>query len=67
MRNYFIRHDKYSSINIDGVNGDKDIDDLFSDKYNRLYNSVPFDNDDMQKDYMCFIYYIHFMDLHQIN
>ena len=28
------------------MNGDKDIADLFSDKYNTLYNSVPFDNDD---------------------
>ena len=36
-----------SACPIDGVNGDKDIADLFSDKYNKLYNSVPFDNDDM--------------------
>ena len=36
-----------SACIIDGVNGDKDIADIFSDKYNTLYNSVPFDNDDM--------------------
>ena len=36
-----------SACIIYGVNGDKDIADLFSDKYNTLYNSVPFDNDDM--------------------
>ena len=36
-----------SACTIDGVNDDKDIADLFSDKYNTLYNSVPFDNDDM--------------------
>ena len=36
-----------SACIIDGVNGDKDIADLFSDKYNTLYNSVSFDNDDM--------------------
>ena len=35
-----------SSCTSDGVNGDKDIVDLFSDKYNTLYNSVPLDNDD---------------------
>ena len=29
------------------MNGDKDIADLFPDKSNTLYNSVPFDNDDM--------------------
>ena len=29
------------------MNGDKDIADLFSDKDYTLYNSVPFDNDDM--------------------
>ena len=32
---------------VNGVNGDKDIADLLSDKYNTLYNSVPLDNDDM--------------------
>ena len=32
-----------SACTIDGVNGDKDI----ADKYNTLYNSVPFDNYDM--------------------
>ena len=36
-----------SACIIDGVNGDKDIADLFSDKYNTLYTSFPFDNDDM--------------------
>ena len=36
-----------SACIIDGVNGDKDIADLFCDKYNTLYNSVPFDNYDM--------------------
>ena len=36
-----------SAGTIDGVNGDKDTADLFSDKYNTLYNSVPSDNDDM--------------------
>ena len=36
-----------SACTIDGVNGDKDIAVLFSDKYNTLYNSVTFDNDDM--------------------
>ena len=36
-----------SACIIDGVNGDKDIADLFSNKYNTLYHSVPFDNDDM--------------------
>ena len=34
-----------SACTIDGVNGGKDIADLFSDKYNILYDSVPFDND----------------------
>ena len=29
------------------MNVDKDIADLFSDKYKTLYNYVPFDNDDM--------------------
>ena len=29
------------------MNGDKDIADILSDKYNTLYNYVPFDNDDM--------------------
>ena len=29
------------------MNGDTDIADLFSDKYNALYNFVPFDNDDI--------------------
>ena len=38
-----------SACTIDGVNGDQDIADLFSDKYNTLYNSVPFDN------YYCFV------------
>ena len=32
---------------IDGVNGDKYIAYLFSDKYNTLHKSAPFDNDDM--------------------
>ena len=36
-----------SACIIDGVNGDKDIADLFSDKYNTLYNSVLFDNEDI--------------------
>ena len=36
-----------SACTIDGVNGDKDIADIFSEKYNTLYNSVPFDKDDM--------------------
>ena len=36
-----------SACIIDGMNGDKDIADLFSDKYKTLYNFVPFDNDDM--------------------
>ena len=36
-----------SASTIHGVNGDKDIADLFSDKYNTLYNSVPFDNYDL--------------------
>ena len=36
-----------SACIIDGVNGDKDIADLFSDKYNTLYNSVPFDNNNI--------------------
>ena len=29
------------------MNGDKDIADIFPDKYNTQYNSVPFDNDNM--------------------
>ena len=33
-----------SPFSIDGVN---DITDLFYDKYNTLYKSVPFDNGDM--------------------
>ena len=36
-----------SACTVDGVNSDKDIADLFSDKYNILYNSVLFDSDGM--------------------
>ena len=36
-----------SAWSIDVVNGAKNIADPFSDKYNTLYNSVPFDNNDM--------------------
>ena len=36
-----------SACSINGVNGDKDITDIFSDKCNTLYNFVLFVNDDM--------------------
>ena len=36
-----------SAFSIDGVNGVKDIAGICLEKYSTLYNSVPFDNDDM--------------------
>ena len=34
---------------IDGVKGDKDINNLFTEKYNTLFNSVSYDNSDMER------------------
>ena len=42
-----IGRSRKSAYTIDGMNGDKDIADRFSDKYNTLYNYFPFDNNDM--------------------
>ena len=34
---------------IDGVKGDKDINNLLTEKYNTLFNSVSYDNSDMER------------------
>ena len=34
---------------IDGVKGDKNINNLFTEKYNTLFNSVSYDNSDMER------------------
>ena len=36
-------------VQIDGVKGDKDINNLFIEKYNTLLNSVSYDNSDMER------------------
>ncbi len=36
---------KTSPISIDGLTDDDEICSLFSDKYDKFYNSVPYDND----------------------
>ncbi len=38
---------------IDGVKGDKNISELFADKYNSLYYSVPYDVDAMNRTKEC--------------
>ncbi len=40
---------KFSPSSIDGIVGDEEISQLFSDKYDHLYNSVPYDQDEMNK------------------
>ena len=45
------RNSKISS-NVDGFCDSKEITELFSEKYKHLYNSVPYNIDDMQ--YACY-------------
>ncbi len=37
------------TISVDGLTDDDEICSLFNDKYNKLYNIVPYDNDEFQK------------------
>lgn len=39
---------KFNPSNIDGASGDDDISSLFCNKYSNLYNSVPYDDNEMQ-------------------
>ncbi len=40
---------KTSPISMDDLTDDDEICSLFSDKYNKLYDNVPYDNDEFQK------------------